>query len=314
MLDVITIGAATVDIFIKSKKFVVKKDPEYLTGQSLSVAYSSKNEIDQSLICSGGGATNAAVSFSRLELKSSCLSLIGDDPLSNYIYLDLSKNKVNRALLATEHNTSDFSVIMIASDGGRTIFTNRGTTCLENKHFHWSKLPLPQWFYITSLEGNLNLLEKIIGFAKENNIKISLNPGNRELDQLKYLHPLIKQVDFLLLNKTEAQVLIKSTYDDPDFWQKLKSLGCPLIAVTKGRQGAHILSVSGDYFSPIINTHPVDETGAGDAFGSTFVASLIHGNDIPTSLHWAIKNSASVVSNIGAKPGLLTLKQITHAS
>lgn len=303
MLDIVSIGAATIDIFVKSKSFKV-------SNNLLTVAYSSKNEIDQNLISSGGGATNSSVSFSRLGLKSACLSLVGNDPLSIYILDDLKKNKVDINFLYREKNSSDFSVILVAPDGGRTIMTNRGSSCLEEIHIPWKKLVAVKWLYITSLEGNFDLLEKIIGFAKEQNIKISLNPGNRELANHKQLIPLVKHLDFLLLNKTEAELLLNSTYQNKNFWQDLKSLSPATIAVTKGRQGAHLLSPLGDYFSPIINTHPVDETGAGDAFGSTFVAAQIHGLSLPDSLHWAITNSASVVSALGAKPGLLTLKQI----
>lgn len=303
MFDVISVGAATVDIFVKSKQFRVD-------DQTLSVAYSSKNEIDQSLITSGGGATNSSVSFSRLGLKTACLSLIGDDPLSQYITADLAKDKVDTSLLHLDKsNSTDFSVILVAPDGGRTIFTSRGDSRLENKHFCWSKLN-SKWLYITSLEGNLDLLEKIIGYAKESDIKISLNPGNRELNHLKVLKPLLKHVDFLLLNKTEAQTLVDRPYSDPQFWTHLKSVGSSIIAVTKGREGAHVLSPSGDFFSPIINTRPVDETGAGDAFGSTFVSALIRGLSADQALHWSIKNSASVVSYLGAKPGLLSLSEI----
>jgi ribokinase len=304
MFDVISIGAATVDIFVKSNQFKVD-------GQTMSLDYSSKNEIEQSLITSGGGATNSSVSFSRLGLKSACLSLISTDPLSEYITADLKTNQVDSSLLISEKsNSTDFSVILVSTDGGRTIFTARGDSRLENKHFHWSKLK-SKWLYITSLEGNLDLLEKIIGYAKENDIKICLNPGNRELSQPKILKPLLKHLDFLLLNKTEAQTLVDRPYSDPHFWTHLKSFGSSIIAVTKGREGAHVLSPSGDYFCPIINTRPVDETGAGDAFGSTFVSALIHSMSVDQALHWGIKNSASVVSYLGAKPGLLTLKQIS---
>ena len=59
MFDVISIGGATIDIFAKSKQFTVDNN-------LLSLEYSAKAEISQSLICSGGGATNSAVSFSRL--------------------------------------------------------------------------------------------------------------------------------------------------------------------------------------------------------------------------------------------------------
>ena len=57
---------------------------------------------------------------------------------------------------------------------------------------------------------------------------------------------------------------------------------------------------------------PLDRTGAGDAFASTFVAALIKGNDIEGALQWAPINSMSVVQKVGAQAGLLSEKQIDH--
>jgi len=308
MVDVISIGAATVDIFVKSKDFVVNNN-------LLSLAYSSKSEITQSLICSGGGATNSSVSFSRLGLKSACISLLGQDPLSQYVLNDLKTDSVDSQLLSRlSSETTDFSVVLVAPDGGRSILTQRGHTSLEEKHLDWSALQTAKWFYISSLEGNLDLLEKLIGFALENNIKISLNPGNRELQKLNNLIPLLSHIDFLLLNRAESELLTGFDPESEKFASKLNSFGAKITAVTNGREGAHIFTKDNTFYSPIINTDPVDETGAGDSFGSAFVAALIHGLLPQDALHWAIKNSASVVSYLGAKPGLLTLNQIRNAS
>jgi ribokinase len=302
--DIISIGAATVDIFAKSNDFIVDND-------LLCLKYASKNEINQSLICSGGGATNSSVAFSRLGLKSACISLIGESHLNNFIFQDLKKDKVvSDFIVQDKHDSTDFSVILVASDGGRSILTNRGLGGLEEKHFKWSQIKSTQWFYITSLEGNLDLLEKLIGFAKENNIKISLNPGKRELLHRKKLLTLVKMVDFLLLNQEEAEILTDTSSTSNNFWDEISSLKTPVIAITNGREGAHVLVEDKQFYSPIINTKPVDETGAGDSFGSAFVAALIYQKEPKDALFWGVKNSASVVSALGAKPGLLTFKQI----
>lgn len=303
MYDVISFGGATVDIFAKSNDFIVKDN-------LLSVEYSSKKEINKSIICSGGGATNSCISFSRLGLKSACVSLLGDDLLKNFIIKDLKDEHISTSFLVQAKNdTTDFSIILVAQDGGRSILTNRGFSRLEEKHIKWDKLKA-RWFYISSLEGNLGLLEKLIGYAKENNIKIALNPGNRELTQKKTLIPLLKYVDFLLLNKIESEIITDSSMDRPNFWPKINSFHAGIVAITNGRQGAHVTDSKNYYYSPIINVKPVDETGAGDSFGSAFVAGLIFKNSLHQSLLWGIKNSASVVSMLGAKPGLLTLSQI----
>ena len=50
---------------------------------------------------------------------------------------------------------------------------------------------------------------------------------------------------------------------------------------------------------------PVDETGAGDAFGSGFIVGLIKGSSLTGSFNLAMANGASVVKFLGAKKGLL---------
>jgi sugar/nucleoside kinase (ribokinase family) len=289
MFDVISIGSATVDIFVKSNDFIVGND-------LLSLNYSSKNEVTKSLICSGGGATNSSVSLSRLGLKTACLSLLGNDPLSLYIFKDLKDNNVSTDLLVhLNTETTDFSVILVAPDGGRSILTNRGPSRLENSHINWEKIISSNWYYLTSLEGNIELLEQFVGFANEHRIKIALNPGNRELAEPSRLVPLLSHVDFLLLNRTESENLTGITINQAGYWEKLLSYGAQIVAVTNGREGAYILTPEEKLFSPIINTAPVDETGAGDSFGSAFVGGLINRLSLTESLFWAIKNSASVI-------------------
>lgn len=306
MFDVISIGAATTDIIIKSENILENR-------RFFSLKRSSKNEISETLICSGGGATNSVTTFSRLGLKSSIIALIGQEPLSQYIKDDLIKEKINTEfLISNKEDHTDFSVVLVASDGARSILTSRGSTRLERRDIPWNKLKT-KWLYLTSLEGNIGLLEELIGFAKENNIKISLNPGQRELKLRRQLIPLLKYLDFLLLNRQEAEILADTNHKESSFLEVLKKYA-PLIAITNGRLGAKVLTSTDILFSPVINTHPLDETGAGDAFGSAFVAALINNHSLPKCLSWAIHNSASVVSELGAKKGILTIKQMSHVS
>jgi sugar/nucleoside kinase (ribokinase family) len=304
MIDVVSIGAATVDIFVKSPSLK-------LDGPTLGVPASSKNEISQGLICSGGGATNSSASFSRLGLKSVCVSLFGNDPLSQYVINDLTSFQVDTSLLVRpKKETTDYSVILIAPDGTRSIFTNRGPSRLESDQINWDKIVSTGWLYLTSLEGNLDLLEKIIGFASEHSLKIAFNPGSRELSQAPRLSPLFSHLDFLLLNRQESEELIGLEMNQPNYWEKILSLGSKITAITDGRNGAYVLSAAEKLYSPIIATPTVDETGAGDSFGSALVSGLIRQLSLSDALFWGIKNSASVVSSIGAKTGLLSLDEI----
>ena len=306
MFDIISFGSTTVDILVKSESISVEKNLPY---DLLYMPKSNKFEMSSSLISSGGGATNTSVSFSRLGLNAACSTLFGTDPLSLYVLKDLKQDHVNlKFIIQDPKESTDYSVVLITNDGARTVFTQRGATCLDKKHIHWSKIK-SNWFYISSLEGNMNLLEYLIGFARENHISIALNPGSRELSH-PGLVPLLPYIDFLLLNETESRTLSGLTEADPQFASKLKSFGPKIIAVTYGRLGAYIFSQNQSLFSPIINTDPIDELGAGDAFGSTFVSGLIMEKSLNQSLNMAVKNSASVVSHLGAKAGLLPLSKL----
>lgn len=57
---------------------------------------------------------------------------------------------------------------------------------------------------------------------------------------------------------------------------------------------------------------PYERTGAGDAFASTFTCAIIQGKKIEEALMWAPINSMSVVQQIGAQKGLLTLPQLSE--
>ena len=92
----------------------------------------------------------------------------------------------------------------------------------------------------------------------------------------------------------------------------LKNLGPKIVVITDGPVGAYVFDgvkkIHGPMFPDI--APPVDRTGAGDAFSSTFTSAIILGKDIETALRWAPINSMSVVQYIGAQAGHLTIAEI----
>jgi ribokinase len=55
---------------------------------------------------------------------------------------------------------------------------------------------------------------------------------------------------------------------------------------------------------------PVDRTGAGDSFASTFTAAIILGFSPDVALSWGPINSMSVVQYVGAQAGLLSREKL----
>ena len=81
--------------------------------------------------------------------------------------------------------------------------------------------------------------------------------------------------------------------------------------MTDGKHGAYAYDSEKFYHCGEFPATVISTLGAGDAFASTFVASLSKTNgDVETSLKYASINAASVVEQFGAQGGFLTFEQI----
>jgi len=78
-----------------------------------------------------------------------------------------------------------------------------------------------------------------------------------------------------------------------------------LVAITEGRAGASLISKNGLWKARVYKTKAIDETGAGDAFVAGVVAGMISSKSMEVCLKMGLANGASVVSDFGAKNGLL---------
>src|SRR3989339_913936 len=88
MFDVVTIGSAVLDVFLKSSQFHLVSTNGNL---SLCEAFNEKIDVDDAVISSGGGGTNTAVGLSRLGLKTACISEVGNDFAAKVIEQDLKE-------------------------------------------------------------------------------------------------------------------------------------------------------------------------------------------------------------------------------
>lgn len=300
--DVITFGSAIVDFFLQSKEFKLVKDKG--KGTVICQSYEDKLEVEKRKICLGGGGTNIAVSLARKSYNVGVAARFGRDFLGNFILEKLNQEKVSLDFLAQVDETTDSSVILIGPDGGRTILVYRGPTRLEQENINFDKLD-SKWFYLASLEGNLDLVEKLLTYAQENKISVFWNPGKRELKQKARLIPLVGQADVFQVNRQEAQMLVDGDLDKKGFWPKMKKLRTKMSIVTDGGNGAYLQYSQGVHYLAAPKVDVVDKTGAGDAFGSGFLAGLLANQEMKSAFKLAMENSASVVQHVGAQTGLI---------
>lgn len=293
MFNIISVGSATLDVFLKSSCFPVTEK-----------AKGRKIEVEERFLVSGGGGTNTATGFSRLGLKTACIARFGDDLFGDFVLKDLEKEGFDkRYLIQKKGDVTDYSTILVSPDASRVILVYRGKTRIDEISFPWQALDQTRWLYLASLEGNVELLEKVVEEAGKKGVMIALNPGSRELAKKEKLLSVFPKVKALILNMEEAEMFTKEKKEA--VFEKVSKVGPEIVVVTQGKKGAHLFSEGKHLFSEAFTGGEIDETGAGDGFSSGFVSGLVKGFSLKDCLKLGMANGHHVVTKIGCKAGLL---------
>lgn len=306
MLDVITIGSGTQDVYLFSKHFRRIRDAKSPNRTAEGFALGSKTEVEKILVEVGGGATNAAATFVHQGLRTACACKVGDDAAGDHVVKVLRTLKVDTRFVVRDHDDhTALSTIFLGKDGERTVLVYRGASAdFTERMLPWKQLR-SHWFYITSLGGNLRFLHRAIAHAHKLGGQVAVNPGKAELAQRTVLLSILRKVDVLLLNAEEAQLLFRKK--GRPLQRAVAAWSKGITVVTEGDRGAWAVSSQGAWQLRVKPVRAVDTTGAGDAFGSAFIAALAkRPQDIPAALRLGAINGASVVQVIGAKHGLVT--------
>lgn len=307
----VAIGAAVQDVFLSHSDALdpVKEEDGAFYAE---LKMGGKADVDQIDFSTGGGATNASVTFARQGFESVFIGAIGDDPAGQAVKEDLQKEKVDAKLSLSEKYNTGYSVILLANNGERTILTYRGaSTHYESTHFDLSELGQVDWLYMSNLAGSIDILEKLFAQAKELGIKVAWNPGKAELNQAEKLKQLLPFVEVLIVNKQEVQKIVAG--EELEDLARAASELVPAVVISDGANGVAATDRKTYVRAGIYeDVRVLDRTGAGDAFGSGFVCKWAQNVSLREAVTFASANSTSVVSKIGAKAGILKADAQIH--
>lgn len=315
MARILSLGAALQDIYLIDHDDL---KPTTIGDAAIfgKVLVGSKVDIDRLRYAVGGGGINSAISFARHGHEAILMANIAHDPAGEAILRTLDREGIDSSYIEfVSGKATGSSVILLDAGGGeRTILTYRGASEKFN-NFTSDDLEIlqPDWMYVTTLRGDLETLTAFFTKAHKLGVKIMFNPGVKELAAAKNLMRLLQYVDVLLVNKSEAAKLVPGVL----LTELAYHLGAyvPIAIITDGAMGG-IASCreSGETyrFGIYEDVKMRDATGAGDAFGSGFLAAYASGKSFRRSLVFASANSTAVVTKIGANAGVLTGNEELH--
>lgn len=308
MFDVITVGSATVDVFVRTEFCDMVKEKG---KDCIAYPVGSKILVDELILTTGGGGTNTAVSLARLGHKVAFLGKIGTFENSRRVMLDLQNEYVNTSLVVRKPNSrTGYSIILDSVKHDRTILVFRGS----NNDLRLNEVKLrklkTKWFYFSTMMGqSYKTLEKLALYAEKNKIKIMFNISSYLAKKgINYLKPILKRANILVLNKEEA-ALLAGKGKIRNLLKRLHKAGPKIVAITDGEHGVYISDQNYFYHAKPHKVKVVETTGAGDAFASSFLSGIIKKNDVELAIKLGMTNAESVIKYHGAKNRLLTYNE-----
>ncbi len=312
--DFIALGDIAIDAFIELSKTDARVTKDEKTGRKkLEMNFGDKLPYQNVTVVNAvGNSPNAAVAAHRLGLRASLVTNLGHDRNGKDCLSALRTEGVDTDFVKVHEGKLTNYHYVLRYGAERTILIKHEEYPYALPNF---RVP-PKFLYFSSIgENGVDFHHEIARYVAEHpETKLSFQPGTFQIrlgrTELKDLYAV---THIFFCNKEEAQQILETTEENiPTLLREMKKLGPKIPVITDGPNGAFALDGDDAWYMPMYPdpSDPIDRTGAGDSFSSTFTAAIILGYDVKTALAWGPINSMSVVQYIGAQKGLLTKEKI----
>lgn len=295
-LDVISVGAALIDMVAMVERFPQTDDEVY---------------VPELTIGSGGSAANFAVACSRLGLKTGFIGKIGDDFLGDQLIRDFEREGVDiQGVVRTSKIHTGMVYIPVDPDGNRRMFAFSGAAnILTPEDLEDSYINSTRLLYVASLK-NIPVLESAAELAKRKGILVSLNPGALIAEQgFENTRKLLSTTDIYISSMNEVDRLL-DVREPKEAIEKLLQSGITKVAITLGSEGCIVGDNQEVHSVPNFKVEAVDTTGAGDAFTAGFISGLLRNHNLEQCGKMGNASAALCITKVGARNGLPTLDQL----
>ncbi len=306
-LDFLAIGDIVVDNFIRLEEAEVTCDIN-TEKCTISMNWGDKIPFESSTpISAVGNGPNAAVSAARLGLSTGLMTWMGTDRLGDDCMDVLVKEGISGDLVSRSKEVPTNAHYVLWYQAERTILIKH-----NEFPYRFPEFSAPKYIYLSSLAPTANVIQDELTkwLPQHSETKLIFQPGTYQIEAGKEaMAPLYKNTEIVACNKEESERILERGPDDiKNLLRDMRALGPKIALITDGPNGAFVFDGEQMLTVPMYPDprDPVDRTGAGDAFTSTFGIALALGKTLHEAMLWAPINSMSVVQKVGAQAGLLT--------
>jgi len=308
----LAIGDMVIDNFIELKEAHVNCNVNHENCE-LCMKFGQKVPYEKAIeVRAVGNSANAAVAASRLGLKSTLVSSVGNDQNGKNCLETLIEENVGVDFINVDKTnpTNYHFVLMYGAE--RTIL-------IKHAPFEYT-LPKEDvavdWVYFSSIGEHALPFHHVVSewLKTRPETKLVFQPGTFQIKMgASELQDIYSQTEIFFCNKEEAQMILNNQEKDiKELLKGIHGLGPKKVVITDGTNGLTASDGENIYSLPMYPDpkEPISRTGAGDATSSTITAMVALGVDFKEALRYGPINAMSVVQQIGAQKGLLNKEKI----
>ncbi|MDX3528540.1 carbohydrate kinase family protein [Streptomyces sp. ID05-39B] len=291
-MNVVTMGVHVLDVLVRP----VEAIPE---GQGATL-------VEDIRMTAAGTAGGTALTLAKLGASVRGAGAIGTDPTGDMLVQLLRRAGIDTEFLVRRTDTAtSASVLPIRPNGDRPSLHLLGANITYGlDDVPWDAVAAATHLHLGGPELiGVDVAARILSYAKEHGTVTSVDllaPG--VLGSFEQIEAALPHIDHLLPN--EDQVLGFS--GEPDLAagvRKLREAGVGVVAVTRGADGALVVSADGSETVPAFAVDVVDTTGCGDAFSAGYLRGVSLGHAPARAAVLGCAAAALVAQGLGSDHG-----------
>ncbi|WP_020135386.1 carbohydrate kinase family protein [Streptomyces sp. 351MFTsu5.1] len=297
-MNVVTMGVHVLDVLVRP----VEEIPE---GQGATL-------VEDIRMTAAGTAAGTALTLAKLGASVRTTGAIGTDPTGDLLIQLLRTAGIDTELLVRRRDTAtSASVLPIRPNGDRPSLHLLGANITYGlDDIPWDAVAEASHLHLGGPELiGADVAVRVLAHARDHGVVTSVDllaPGY--LGTFDQIEPLLPYIDFLLPN--EDQVVGFSEEDDlVTGARKFLAGGVGLVAVTRGGEGALLVTAEDTETVPAFEVEVVDTTGCGDAFSAGFLRGLSLGRTPREAAVLGSAAAALVAQGLGSDHGEFDLAE-----
>ena len=291
---IVVVGSSNTDMVISADTF--PRPGETLIGHDFMINH-------------GGKGANQAVAATRMGGKVAFIAKLGNDTFSNDTFRMLEREGMDVShVTQTTACNSGVAVITINSQAENSIIVYGGANDLLSEADIEDAEPLLKdaTILLMQLETPLPTLVKAASMAKQHGAYVVLNPAPAPKGPLP--HELMKHVDLLIPNETEASTIsgidISNDESAQQAMNQMMKLGVKDVIITVGSRGVLTIENGQLIRVPAFEAKAVDTTAAGDTFCGALCVALSEGKPLKEAIRFGNRASSITVTRKGAQKSI----------